>query len=98
MRYLGESDKCRDDRCSGFSGVFFGTIPEGKRLPSISLNSIAAIVISIGESHTWNARGPAPAQTSRVLFVAPDDMHSVTRELGGQSHVLTINHAIHGKG
>ena len=27
---------------------------EGKRLPSISLLSSAAIVISIGESHLWN--------------------------------------------
>ena len=36
------------------SAALLSTNLEGKRLPSISLISIAAIVISIGESHPWN--------------------------------------------
>ena len=58
------------------STVLLSTNLEGKPLLSISLISIAAIVTSIRESHSWNAGGYIRARSSQVFFVALGEMQT----------------------
>ena len=81
-----------------YSTPLLSTNLEGKRLPSISLISIAAIVTSIGERHPWNVSDKTLAGSSECFSSHWAKGHLITCELGARSQVLTITHNIHGKG
>jgi hypothetical protein len=57
-----------------FIAAVLSTNPEVKHFPSISLTSIAVIVIPIRDSHLWNVSGDTLVRLTRVSSVEPFDL------------------------
>jgi NAD(P)-dependent dehydrogenase (short-subunit alcohol dehydrogenase family) len=76
----------------GFIAAVLSTNPEAKHFPSISLISMAVIVISIRESHSWKVSGKTLARFPSVFSVALFDLQGKMKtemRLKGKTALIT---------
>jgi hypothetical protein len=69
VRYFEACGKCCGYSPYGFIAAAFSTNPEAKHFPSISLISIAVIVIPIKKIRSWNVEWVRLRRIARIAFL-----------------------------